>query len=114
MKKYIPVENPDINANYLRVELYYYLGGYNLFTYKQEPRGYYLSISPVHRTARGGYVTESYTAFTGIKKCIKTVTRKSAKAETEATRDALELLPDFIDYVCRHNGYTVNAEEVIF
>ena len=112
MKKYIAIENSDHNANFLKIELSYNLGGYNVFTYKEEPRGYYLNVSPVHRENRGACITESYTAFTGVKKLIKTVTRKSSKAEAEAEVDAADILPDLIDYVCRHNGYTVNMEEV--
>ena len=112
MKFYVPIENPNSDANYYKIEVYYHLGGINYFTYKTEPRGYYLSITPVYKENRGGYNMESYTAFTGIKKCIKTVTRKSIKAEAEAEKTARELLPDFLEYMERHTGYKINPEEV--
>lgn len=99
MKKYILLKENSA-ATHLKIETYYNIGGYNYFTGKEEPRGYYLGVSPVTK-ARG---MESYTAFTGVKKCIKTVSRKSAKAEAEAENIAAELEPALIKYVCTYNG----------
>lgn len=106
MKKYIELEANE-KATHLKVEVYYSLGGYNCFTYKQENRGYYLSISPVSRVNRGGVVMEGYTAFSGIKQCVKTVTRKSAKAEQEATEKAARIEKMLIEWVCDKNGLPV-------
>lgn len=69
---------------FLRCELYYSLGGYNYFTYKSEPRGYYVSVTPVERERRNGYTMESVTAFSGVKVLVCEVNRKSKKAEAEA------------------------------
>ena len=44
-KSYLELEPEPISnlrATHLKVELYYSLGGTNVFTYKDEPRGYYL------------------------------------------------------------------------
>lgn len=83
MKKYIPLKAND-KATDLRVELTYDLGGYNLFDYTKKPRGYYLVVTPVTRE-RG---MESFTAFTGLRRCIKEVKRKSKGAELAAIKDA--------------------------
>ncbi len=84
MKKYIPVKANNNGTTDLRVELTYDLGGYNLFDYTQKPRGYYLVVTPVTRE-RG---MESFTAFTGLRRCIKEVKRKSKGAELAAIKDA--------------------------
>lgn len=47
MKKYLSVQGNDVNC--LKIEVYYHLGGINYFTYKDEQRGYYLSISPINK-----------------------------------------------------------------
>ena len=75
--EYISMNKPN---NFLKCELYYSLGGMNYFTYKEERRGYYVSVSPVEK--RG--CMESYTAFTGVKTLVKPCNRKSGKAEAEA------------------------------
>ncbi len=102
MEKYIELKENN-RASHLKIELYYALGGYNYFTHKSEERGYYLSVSPVTRESRGGCTMESYTAFSGVKKCVKTVSRKSAKAEAEAEKLAADLEASLIDYVCAKN-----------
>lgn len=79
--EYIPTNREN---HFIKCELYYSLGGMNYFTSKNEPRGYYVSVSPVERVNRGNYVSECYTAFSGVKQCVVTVARKSKKAEQEA------------------------------
>ena len=83
-KFYKELQKNDGEFTHIRVELYYALGGMNYFTYKNEPRGYYVSVSPVERSNKYGVMMESCHAFTGMKQCIKTVARKSKKAEAEA------------------------------
>ena len=51
MKKYIEIKNAP-GITHLKIELYYDLGGYNCFTGKNEPRAYYLSVTPVERSDR--------------------------------------------------------------
>jgi len=77
MKKYIDLENSEQK---LDLRVYYSLGGINYATHKQEPRGYYGSVTPV--TISDGIV--SFTAFSGIKTLLLEVKRKSDKAEKEA------------------------------
>lgn len=111
MKKYIPLkesENNRVKATHLKVETYYNKGGYNYFTYKEEPRGFYLSVSPVERSASAsGFMMESYTGFSGVKECVKTVARKSEKAEQEAEVLAQAKEQDLINYVCAKNNLEI-------
>ena len=107
MKKYIELQEKTRNATHLLIELRYNLGGFNYFTYKEEPRGYYLSVSPVALEQREGYTLESFTAFTGTKYLVKEVARKSAKAEKEAEQRAQELEKALINYVCNQNNLAI-------
>ncbi len=107
MKKYIALTTPTKNATHLLIELRYNLGGLNYFTYKQEPRGYYLSVSPVALEQRDGYTLESFTAFTGTKYLVKEVSRKSTKAEREAEQKAVELEKALINFVCTQNNLAI-------
>ena len=73
------------NDNYVKAEVYYDEGGMSLFTYKNNPRAYWMSV---HKVGRGkdscGY-WESTTIFGGgYKSLIKEVGRQSKKAEAEA------------------------------
>lgn len=104
-KKYINVSGNGANA--LKVEVYYHLGGYNVFTYKEEPRGYYLSVSPVEHSNVGGVEMESYTAFSGVKELLVEVKRKSKKQEENAENIAQERVENLVNYVCNKNGLTV-------
>ena len=99
-KKYIPCEEKN---TFLKCELYYSLGGYNYFTYKQEPRGYYLSVAPVEKSG----IMESYVAFSGIKKLMVEVKRKSKKKESEAVEMIEKSLPELVDVVVSKNGIKV-------
>lgn len=72
--------NTNKDKTFLKCELYYSLGGMNYFTGRTEARGYYVSVSPVER----GDGWESYTAFSGWKKCVVECARKGKKAEAKA------------------------------
>lgn len=100
MKKYIAVTENLNHVTHLKVEVYYSLGGYNCWNGKNERRGYYLSVCPVER--RGNM--ESYVAFSGIKECLKEVSRKSSKAELAAENLAAEKMKDLINYILDKSG----------
>lgn len=74
MEKYLATTTPN---KFIKIYTYYKKDTMNYFTYKNEARGYYLSVTPVER-ARG------FEAFTGFKILLKEVTRASKKAEAEA------------------------------
>lgn len=94
--QYRKVKNPTTDCNYIKCELYYHLGGQNFFTYKNEGRGYYLSVSPVYRN---GY-TESYIAFSGKKMLVKEVARQNKKAQAEAEEFFKENIERYIKMIC--------------
>ena len=119
MKKYLKVKPNDGRTTHLKVEVYYSLGGMNPWTYKQEPRGYYLSVCPVERDVRpDGFTMESFTAFAGTKLLLKEVTRKSAKAEQESLRIAagqeremINYERKLIDYILTKHGLELESEQ---
>jgi hypothetical protein len=78
MKKLIPIESA--NATHLEVKVEYNLGGMNYFSYQNEARGYYASVSPV----TVGEHTISYSAFSGVKVLLLEVKKRSKKSEEKA------------------------------
>lgn len=102
-KNYLELEPepiPNLKATHLKVELYYSLGGTNVFTYKDESRGYYLSVSPV--TKKGNWIT--FVAFTGLKQCILPVKRQTQKKAQEALSKMNDYLQPLIDKVLQDTG----------
>lgn len=110
MKKYIALA-PNNAATHLRIDLDYSLGGYNVFTGKSESRGYYLSVMPVTRERVAGATLESFTAFSGIKQCIKPVSRKSEKAARDAENVAASFENDLIQFVLKTNNLQLSEGE---
>lgn len=105
MKEYLAVKENGKHITHIKVETHYDLGGINFATYKTKPRGYYISVLPVERsTTSYGVTMESYTAFSGYCDVLKTVTRKSKKAETEAEQIAETRKQALIDLVLEKHG----------
>lgn len=71
----IPVSADGRKENTMTLQVYYSKGGVNLWTYKNEQRGYYISVQPEYRH---GCCVEM-TCFTGYKKLVEPATRFSAK-----------------------------------
>lgn len=107
--RYIKVEGKG--ATHLRADLYYDIGGYDYLTHKVKPRGYYISVVPVERCDRGLYVSETMTAFRGIKMLIKEVSRKSSSAAAQAEQLAEQRLQELINWVCLE--YNLKTKEVV-
>ena len=86
----------------LKIESYYSLGGWNMFNESQEPRGYWLSISPVERKDH----MESFILGRGRKKFLNEtrVDRKGGKAEQEAIRLAALHEEELLQIVCREEN----------
>jgi hypothetical protein len=109
-KKYIKIiENKKDNNNKLSISVYYDIGGYNLGTHKEKPRGYYISVTPVERWERNGLISESITAFTGYYDLLKPCNRKSKKAEAEALEKAPASEKMLIEYITTKNGYILEG-----
>lgn len=105
MKTYYGLKENSAHATHLKCELYYDLGGMNYFTGKREGRGYYALVVPVERS-RG---MESFVAFSGIKQLVKSVSRKSAKAEAEAETISGDVFNRLIEYVLDKNGLEIDV-----
>ena len=102
-KKYLEVVGNE-KVTHLKIEVYYNEGGANYFTGGTESRGIKLSVSPVGRTeSSNGVMVESYTAFTGLKKHLKDMTRFSQKACDSFVVDTNEE-KTLIDAVLLQNG----------
>ncbi len=107
-KQYFPITSDrDQTINFMRVDFVYNKGGMNVWTYKREPRGYYLMFTPVQRDG----IMEGFTAFTGKKYIITEVSRASAKAEREAKAEADQFIEDMLEHVCEQLGCHLVREE---
>lgn len=95
---YFPVKGTP-RVTHIKAECYYSLGGYNVFTGREEKRGYVISASPVERSPIGGVMMESYTAFTGKKYCFLECARKSKKKAYEAVK----YFDDTVERFCNMN-----------
>lgn len=109
MKRYVELEKNEM-ATHLKIETRYDLGGPNWAYGGTTKRGYYLSVMPVTRENRNGYILESYTGFSGVKQLLKEVSRKSAKAEAAAEEIAKNYLHSMVLYVCDRQGLPVPDE----
>ena len=68
-------DSENDKANYLEVKVVYDKGGFSYATYKEIPRGYYLSVQPIE--VNGCMV--GFTAFSGIRLRLETTKRLSQK-----------------------------------
>lgn len=104
MNKRIPIVHPE--WEYLEARLYYSLGGMNLWSYKTEPRGYWLGVTPC-KNIRPGVVMASPTD--GSKMCVLEVGRRSDKAAEKAAGMIDAPLDYLTTAVCEKIGATVKS-----
>lgn len=108
--KYIKItENNRDNNNYLQVEFYYTLGGYQYSTYTVKPRGYYISVTPIEKSERNGVNMISFTGFTGFYEMLEKCDRKSKKAQQAASEKMPAYEKMMIDFICKKYGYIVEV-----
>ena len=112
LKRYIPIPETEY-CNCMQVEIYYTLGGYNVWNYKVDPRGFYLSITPMKHEVKNGYVSETYSAYTGLRQILLRVERRSKRAETIAVNEAAKILTPLIRQVCDKNNLPLPEEVVL-
>lgn len=106
IKEYLNVKGSDTKK--IKIETYYSKGGINYFTYKNDPRGYYISVSVVERVQKDGYVTESFSLFNnGYKQLLREVGRASKKAEQISDSIAKDCARPIIKRVCEEKGIEV-------
>lgn len=96
----------NVAGKFIEIELYYSKGGYNVFTYKNESRGYYVRICPV--TVERNMV--SFVAFSGTKLCVHECSRKSAKAEREAVAAANDEYRELVSHLVSKIAHDNNLE----
>lgn len=90
------IETADFPDNtHLEISVYYSKGGTNYLTYKTEPRGFYLSVTPVKKDG----VCVSHILGAGIKKLIAPANRYSAKQHDLAIAKSAESEQELIDYL---------------
>lgn len=110
MKKYLAIKGTDSGskkANFLRIELYYDKGGYDYMSYRQKPRGFYLSVTPVFRENKGTYTTEMFGAFSGYKQLILEVNRFSDKQYNKAYDLSRGYEALMINRLLKENNFTL-------
>jgi len=108
-EKMIALKPNSQHITHLQVRIYYNLGGMNYFNYKMEPRGYYLSVTPVEYKIEGNIRSIGYAAFSGYKHLLKTVTRKSKKSESEAERIAQDYESTIIERILEEKDLELEA-----
>lgn len=94
--------------NTVEVKVYYSLGGMNYFTYKNEPRGYYFSITPI--LVENGW--RSYNVFSGQKTCVLECARQSRKRYEEAKSLLDSLEERYLDDFCAENGIVLFGDYI--
>lgn len=97
-------------ANVLEVELYFNAGGMNYFTYREERRGYYLSVSPYKASHEGHLQSKMYSGFSGLKTLVQEVSRFGQK-KFDALVVEDELLNGLVETVLAKNGLTIQQEK---
>lgn len=100
--------------NILELSVYYSLGGMNYATYKNEPRGYYLSVTPIERSEQGMFITSGYCFGTGVKTFLLEVSRQSEKQQANACALAELEAERLIKWCCEQYGLEVDMPEVFF
>ena len=95
---------------HLRLSVSYSLGGMNYWTYKQEPRGYYLHITPEKHDTSFGYGVTSTALGSGCKMFLHAVNRQSEKQMKIAVDEARENAQKLVDW-CKEE-YGIIAEPV--
>ena len=118
---YVPVMGVDVSkarnarmavvkASRIRLSVRYNLGGYNCFTYKTDPRGYYLHAAPEHAYEHKVH----YVLGMGAKHLLLEVSRQSKERAMEACAKAELLAPQLVEWCCREYGLTVEPTEIKF
>ena len=99
-----------VNPNRIRLSVSYNLGGYNCFTYKTDPRGYYLHATPEYAYEHMVHCMVG----TGAKHLLLEVSRQSKKRAMEACTLAEQIAPQMVEWCCKEYGLIVEPTEIKF
>lgn len=106
--KYLAIsENNQDKSNFIKVYVYYDLGGMNYFTGRMKKRGYYITVLPVEK---GGNM-EGFTAFTGVSELLTECARKNKRAELLALEKAPAYEKMMVNEICNKYGYILEDSE---
>lgn len=98
MKKYIKIEGTE--NQFLKVRVYYELGGRNYWSGGIDARGYYLSVQKVTLEQSNGFTSESFMIGSGgVRSLLVEVKRQSDKAKRQAEELAKSKEADLISSV---------------
>ena len=98
-------------GTHVDIELYYHIGGMNYFTGTSESRGLYISVQPCEkRVFEGGGMSVGFTAFTGVKKHVKDMTRFTQKALDTFVVDA-DLKRQLLDHILAKNDIEIKGHK---
>lgn len=97
MKHYTKIEGTE--NKFLKSEVYYAKGGLNYFSYKTDPRGYWVSVTIVERTQSDyGATIESFNLFgSGYREFLFEVKKQSGKAYDKAVEMSPEIIKKIQD-----------------
>lgn len=106
--EYPVVDNPEVNV--LRLTLEYRIGGHNYFTGSNNPRGLFLSCTPLHVAQKDGYRSTSYRGFSGTNMHVKDMKRFSQKT-LDTFAPTKEDIKRLVDHVIADQNLTVEGYE---
>lgn len=113
----IPATCPEGSTeeiNTIEVEVSYRMGGHNPFTHREQPRGYYLSASPVNIQQHDGYQTRSFMAFSGRAMVLEEANRFSqSKLDKVAASVTHGEINKLLDKIVAKHCLTLNMTEVM-
>lgn len=105
MKTYL---NTTEENKKVKITVTYDKGGINMFTHKQTQRGYYLAAQPIEiKQYENGINIESFTAFSGVRKCILEVKRQSDKGYNEALKMYENSINELLEYITTKNDIII-------
>ena len=97
----------------LEINVYYSKGGLNYFTGSGEKRGIYVGVTPIVKKDCGnGFISRSFSMFSGIKKCVTELARitdKSFAAAVESLTSDPNKYKELVDHVLTKNNLNLEA-----
>jgi hypothetical protein len=83
---------PHNDGKVVRVTVSYTKGGLNMFTYKEDKRGYWMHIQPMRVTVSNGFITSHYIPTSGRRMLVLEAARFSAAGLAKAKGMAADVL----------------------
>ena len=106
----LPVSNPTEDVTHLEISVFYQKAGMNYASYKREPGGIYVSVTPV-KIADG---MVSFILFSGTKRLLETaerLNRKRLAAVGQRVAADVKLQSgstwELVQHVCTERGITI-------